>query len=46
MFRGMLICKDQVVIRKEGHNDFIIEGPPIPTYFETRKLLYQQFGFV
>lgn len=44
--RGMLICREQVVIRKEGHNDFVIEGPPVPAYFEARSLLYQQFGFV
>lgn len=41
----VLICGKQVVIRKEKNN-FSIEGPPVPAFFEARKALYQQFVFI
>lgn len=43
---AILVCDDQVIIRKENTSDFIIEGPPIPAFYEARKALYQQFAFV
>jgi Cleavage and polyadenylation factor 2 C-terminal len=43
---GVLVCGGQVIIRKEGDNDFVIEGPPTQAYFEARKALYQQYAFV
>ena len=42
---AMLVLLGQVLIRKDVNN-FIIEGPPIPTFWEARKALYQQFSFV
>ncbi len=42
---AVLICAGQVLIRKEKNN-FSIEGPPIPAFFEARKALYQQFVFI
>jgi hypothetical protein len=41
----VLVCDKQVVIRKEKNN-FSIEGPPVPAFFEARKALYQQFVFI
>lgn len=43
---GMLICGEQVIIRKENNNDFVIEGPPVPAFYHARKALYQQFAFI
>lgn len=43
---GILICGDQVIIRKENNNDFVIEGPPVPAFYQARKALYQQFAFI
>ena len=42
---AMLVLLGQVLIRKDVNN-FIIEGPPIPIFWEARKALYQQFSFV
>jgi len=43
----VLVCADQVIIRKKkDSNDFIIEGPPIPAFYEARKALYKQYVFV
>ena len=33
-------------MRKDGDNDFVIEGPPVHAYWEARKALYQQYAFV
>jgi hypothetical protein len=41
----VLVCADQVLIRKDNNN-FTIEGPPVPAFFEARKALYQQFAFI
>jgi hypothetical protein len=43
---ALLVCGDQVVVRKERLGDFAIEGPPVPAFYEARKALYQQFAFV
>ena len=43
---AILICDDQVMIRKINTHDYIIEGPPVPAYYEARRVLYQQFAFV
>ena len=43
---SMLVCTNQVVIRKDGENDFVIEGPPNIAYYEARKILYAQFAQV
>ncbi|KAJ1430040.1 beta-lactamase-like protein [Ochromonadaceae sp. CCMP2298] len=43
---AVLVCGDQVIIRKENTSDFVIEGPPVPAFYEARKALYQQFAFV
>lgn len=42
---GALVCNDQVVVRKEN-NDVVIEGPPVKAYFDTRRVVYQQFAFL
>lgn len=42
---AMLVLLGQVLIKKDVNN-FIIEGPPVPTFWEARKALYQQFSFV
>jgi hypothetical protein len=42
---AMLVLLGQVLIRKDVNN-FIIEGPPVPTFWEARKALYQQMSFV
>lgn len=43
---SMLVCANQVVIRKDGENDFVIEGPANIAYYEARKILYAQFAQV
>jgi len=43
---AILICDDQVMIRKVNVNDYVIEGPPVPAFYEARRVLYQQFAFV
>lgn len=44
---GMLICGGgQVIIRKHNSTDFIIEGPPIPAFYEARRAVYDRFAFV
>jgi hypothetical protein len=43
---GMLVCGGQVIVRKEGDNNFVIEGPPCTAYFEARKVIYDQYAFV
>jgi hypothetical protein len=43
---GVLVCGQQVIVRKENDNDFIVEGPPVPVYFQVRKVLYEHFAFV
>ena len=43
---AVLVCGEQVLIRKENTSDFAIEGPPVPAFYEARKALYQQFAFV
>jgi len=43
---AVLVCGDQVLIRKENTSDFAIEGPPVPAFYEARRALYQQFAFV
>ena len=43
---AVLVCGDQVLIRKENMSDFAIEGPPVPAFYEARRALYQQFAFV
>jgi hypothetical protein len=42
----VLVCGQQVIVRKENDNDFIVEGPPVPVYFQVRKVLYEHFAFV
>lgn len=42
---GILICAEQVVIRKDNNN-FSIEGPPVKAFFEARRVLYNQFAFL
>ena len=41
-----LVCGAQVIIRKDNENDFILEGPPSTTFFEARKILYEQFALI
>eukprot|EP01038_Epipyxis_sp_PR26KG_P014055 gene14055-18853_t len=41
-----MICGGQVVVRKGGDNEFVIEGPPVDAFYVTRKALYQVFAFV
>ena len=43
---ALLVCADQVIVRKENLGDFAIEGPPVPAFYAARKALYQQFAFV
>lgn len=43
---ALLVCGDQVIVRKERLGDFAIEGPPVPAFYEARRALYQQFAFV
>lgn len=43
---AVLVCGDQVLIRKENLSDFAIEGPPVPAFYAARTALYQQFAFV
>ena len=43
---SVLVCGGQVLIRKDGDNDFVVEGPPSQAYWEARKALYQQYAFV
>ena len=43
---SMLVCANQVVVRKDGENDFVIEGPPNIAYYEARRILYAQFAQV
>jgi hypothetical protein len=43
---ALLVCGDQVIVRKENLGDFAIEGPPVRAFYEARKALYQQFAFV
>jgi hypothetical protein len=43
---GVLICNEQILIRKGNENDFLVEGPPLPVFYEVRKVLYQLFEFV
>lgn len=42
---GMLVCGGQVLMKKQ-ENDFVLEGPPVPAYWEARKALYEHFAFV
>lgn len=42
---GVLMINDQVILRKENNN-FVIEGPPIKTYYDVRRVLYQQCAFL
>jgi hypothetical protein len=42
----LLVYGGQTVVRKENENDFLIEGPPGPTFWEAREVLYQQFTTV
>jgi cleavage and polyadenylation specificity factor subunit 2 len=42
---GILVCADQVIIRKDNNN-FSIEGPPVKAFFEARRILYNQFAFL
>lgn len=42
---GVLVCADQVIIRKDNNN-FSIEGPPVKAFFEARRVLYNQFAFL
>lgn len=41
-----LVCGGQVIIRKNKENDFLLEGPPVPAYFEARRIIYEYFTFV
>lgn len=43
---SLLVCAQQVIVRKESGNNFVIEGPPVPAYWEVRKALYEHFAFV
>lgn len=43
---SMLVCASQVVVRKDGENDFVLEGPPNIAYYEARKILCAQFAQV
>ena len=40
---GVLLLGGQVAVRKENENDFVVEGPPLPVFWEVRRALYQQF---
>lgn len=41
--RAYLVCEQQVIIRKDNENDFVLEGPPVPAFWQARKILYKQF---
>lgn len=43
---SILVCGNQVIIRKDNENDFVLEGPPTSVYFEARKILYGQFALI
>jgi hypothetical protein len=44
---GILVCNEHVIISKDSHNNhFQIEGLPTKTFFDVRRILYQQFAFV
>jgi len=43
---GMLVVGGQVMVRKENENDFVIEGPPIPIFWEVKKALSTQFVWI
>jgi hypothetical protein len=43
---GALVCGSQVIVKKEGDNDFVIEGPPVKAFYDARKALYDHFAFV
>ena len=44
--RAYLLCEQQVIIRKDNENDFVVEGPPVPAFWAARKVLYRQFAVV
>jgi hypothetical protein len=43
---SLLVCGNQVLIRKGDENDFVLEGPPSAVYYDTRKILYKQLALV
>ena len=43
---GVLVCNNEVLLRKVNGNDFVVEGPPVPAYYKARQALYEQFAFV
>jgi hypothetical protein len=42
----VLVCQQQVMIRRAGENDFAVEGPPVAAYWAVRKVLYSHFAFL
>ena len=43
---GTLVCGNQVLLKKEQENDFVIEGPPTALYYRVRQILYSRFAFI
>ncbi|KAI8068327.1 beta-lactamase-like protein, partial [Gongronella butleri] len=43
---GMLVCNDQVIIRKTGTGRLLIEGNLCDDYYRIRKLLYSQHAIL
>lgn len=43
---SILVCNNQIIITKVNAQDFILEGPLIPIYYEIRKILYGQYSFI
>lgn len=44
--RAYLVCEQQVIVRKDNENDFVVEGPPVAAFWQARKILYCQFATV
>ena len=42
----MLVCEQQVMIKRAAENDFVVEGPPVAVYWAVRKVLYAHFAFL
>jgi len=42
----VLVCQQQVMIRRAAENDFTVEGPPVAAYWAVRKVLYSHFAFL
>eukprot|EP00605_Chrysophyceae_sp_TOSAG23-4_P000169 GSChrysophyteH1.ASY1.ANO1.193.1 assembled CDS len=42
----VLVCDKQVMVSRSGTNDFLVEGPPVSTYWAVRKVIYDHFAFL